>query len=196
VVFSYNYIIPGVSRFMGSNAIVKAALDGWQFSGVTQMTGGTRSGFGYSFTGAPTQEQLTGGLGGSRVILVCDPNLPRDERTFTRQFKTECVRPPGPLTDPNDTLYQGSALGDEWVSLGFINHDITLFKNFAFAHSRNLRIQVELYNAFNSTQYSAVNTNAVFDFATGNQTNAAFGNITGVRGNSNRVIQLGARFTF
>ena len=43
---------------------------------------------------------------------------------------TECVRPPGPLTDPNDTLYQGSALGDEWVNLGFINHDMTLFKNF------------------------------------------------------------------
>src|SRR6185295_12296100 len=70
VVFSYNYIIPGVSRFMGSNAVVKAVLDGWQLSGITQMTGGTRTGFGYSFTGAPTQETLTGGLNGSRVTLV------------------------------------------------------------------------------------------------------------------------------
>jgi hypothetical protein len=196
LVFSYNYMIPGVSRFLGSYRPVKAALDGWQLSGITQMTGGTRGGFGYSFTGAPSQETLTGGLGGSRVVLTCDPNLPRNERTFTRQFRTECIRPPGPLTDAADTLYQGSSLGDEWVSLGFVNHDITLFKNFGFAGGRNLRVQVEAYNAFNLTQYSNVNTNAQFDFATGNQTNANFGSITGVRGNSNRIVQLGVRFTF
>jgi hypothetical protein len=35
-----------------------------------------------------------------------------------------------------------------------------------------------------------------FDFATGRQTNPAFGAVNGVRANSNRVIQLGARFTF
>jgi carboxypeptidase family protein len=196
VVFSYNYIIPGVSRFLGSYKVVKGVLDGWQLSGVTQMTGGTRGGFSYAFTGAPSQETLTGGLGGSRVVLVCDPNLPRGERTFTRQFRTECIRPPGPLTDASDTLYQGSALGDEWVSLGFVNHDMTLFKNFALGKGRNLRVQVELYNSFNSTQYSAVDTSAVFDYVTGLQTDTGFGSIQGVRGNSNRVIQLGARFTF
>src|SRR5262245_54843960 len=100
------------------------------------------------------------------------------------------------MTDANDTLYQVSSLGDEWVSLGFVNHDITLFKNFALARGRNIRVQIELYNAFNLTQYSNVNTNAVFDFVTGVQTNNAFGSVTGVRGNSNSVIQLGARFTF
>ncbi len=161
-IIGYNYELPGVSQFMGDNGIVKAALDGWQLSGVTSMTGGTRGGFGYGFTGAP-QGDLTGGLGGSRVVLTCDPNLPRGERTFERQFRTECVRPPGPLTDPNDTLYQGSALGDEWVQLGFVNHDMTLFKNFSFAGNRTLRVQIELYNAFNTTQYSAVDTSAVFD---------------------------------
>ena len=194
-IIGYNYEIPGLSQHMNDNVIVKGVFDGWQLSGVTSMTGGTRGGFSYGFTGAP-QGDLTGGLGDSRVILTCDPNLPRSERTFERQFRTECVRPPGPLTDPNDTLYQGSALGDEWVQLGFINHDITLFKNFAFARSRTLRIQVELYNAFNTTQYSAVDTSAQFDYATGVQTDANFGRVTGVRNNSNRVIQLGARFTF
>jgi hypothetical protein len=93
---------------MGNNAIAKAALDGWQLSGVTKMTGGTRGGFTYSFTGAPPQETLTGGFGGSRVVLVCDPNLPRSQRTFDRQFRTECIQPPGPLTNPSDTLYQAA----------------------------------------------------------------------------------------
>jgi hypothetical protein len=196
LVFSYNYLIPGVSRFMGDNAIVKGALDGWQLSGVTTMTGGTRTGFTYGFTGAPSQETLTGGLGGSRVVLVCDPNLPRKERTFDRQFRTECVRPPGPLTDPSDTLYQGTSLSDEWVNLGFVNHDLVLFKNFGLGGGRNFRVQLEAYNVFNSTQYSAVDTSAVFDFITGVQTDTAFGRVQGVRGNSNRVVQIGARFSF
>ena len=45
---------------------------------------------------------------------------------------------------------------------------------------RNLRIQVELYNAFNTTQYTAVDTGAQFNFATGEQTDANFGRVTGV----------------
>jgi hypothetical protein len=195
LVIGYNYLIPGASRFLGGYAVVAGVLDGWQLSGVSTFQSGTRSGFSYSFTGAPTGD-LTQGLGGSRVVMVCDPNLPRGERTFNRQFRTECVRPPGPLTDPADTLYQGSALGDEWINLGYMNHDITLFKNFPMAKRRNFQIRVEMYNAFNSTQYSAVDTSAQFDFATGNQTDTNFGVVTGVRGSSNRVIQLGARFTF
>jgi len=195
LVFSYNYLVPGASKFLGHNPIAAGVLDGWQVSGVTTMQGGTRNDFTYGFTGAPSGD-LTQGLGGSRVVLVCDPNLPRSERTFDRQFRTECVRPPGPLTNASDTLYQGSALGDEWVSLGYVNHDITLFKNFGLGHGRSFEFRIELYNAFNTTQYSGVDTSAQFNFVTGEQTDVNFGKVTGVRGNSNRVIQLGARFKF
>ncbi len=194
-VVSYNYLVPGAARFLGDNIIAKGVLDGWQVSGVSVFQSGVRDNFGYSFTGAPTGD-LTQGLGGSRVILTCDPNLPRGERTFDRQFRTECVRPPGPMTDAADTLYQGTALGDEWVNLGYSNHDITLFKNFSMRNRRNLQIRIEMYNAFNTTQYSAVDTTAQFNFATGAQTDVNFGRVTGVRANSFRVIQLGARFTF
>ena len=62
------------------------------------------------FPGAPTGD-LTQGLGGSRVILVCDPNLPRNERTFDRQFRTECMRPAGPSSEAADMLYQGTRSG-------------------------------------------------------------------------------------
>ena len=136
------------------------------------------------------------GLGGSRVIYVCDPNLPRGERTRERQFRTECVAPPGPRTDPNDTFYQGTSLGDEWVSIGYVNHDITLFKNFGMTGRRNLQIRVELYNAFNTDQFTTIDTQADFDFATLQMTDTNFGRATGTRANSARVIQLGVRFTF
>ena len=113
------------------------------------MLGGTWSNFTYNFTGAaPSVNTLTGGLGGSRVIIVCDPNLPRSERTFERQYRTECVRPPGPLTDPTDTLYQGTGVGagqeDARMGLGYINHDLTLLKNFALGNGRNLQVRAEV----------------------------------------------------
>jgi hypothetical protein len=97
-------------------------------------------------------------------------------------------------------LYQGTGRGagteDARMSLGYINHDMTMMKNFALGNRRNVQVRVEAYNVFNTTQYSGVNTTATFDFATGRQTNANFGSISGVRANSNRVIQLGVRLTF
>jgi len=192
MVIGYTYQIPGASRFLGGHPILKGILDGWQLSGTTTMQGGTRSGFSYTFTGAPTGD-LTQGLGGTRVVLVCDPNLPRSQATRERQFRTECIRPPGPLTNAADTLYQGSALGDEWISLGFVNHDAVLFKTFAIGR-RSLEFRAEFYNVLNSSQFTAVDTAAIFNFATGEMVDPSFGRATGVRGNSNRVIQLGARF--
>ena len=198
---TYNWMLPGASRFLGNNVIAKGVLDGWQLSGLSTFLSGSWSNFGYNFSGAaPNATTLTGGLGGSRVIITCDPNLPRSERTFDRQYRTECIRPPGPLTDPADTLYQGTGIGrgteDARMGLGYINHDMTLMKNFSIGHGRVLQVRAEGYNVFNTSQYQGVNTTATFDFATGLQTNPAFGSISGVRANSNRVIQLGVRLTF
>jgi hypothetical protein len=194
-------MMPGLSKHVGNNLIVKGVFDGWQLSGISTFLGGTYANFTYNFSGAaPNATTLTGGLGGSRVVIVCDPNLPRSERTFDRQYKTECVRPPGPLTNAADTLYQGTGVGagqeDARMGLGYINHDMTLLKNFSIGGGRIVQVRAEAYNVFNSTQYQGVNTVATFDFATGVQTNPAFGSISGVRANSNRVIQLGVRLTF
>jgi hypothetical protein len=75
---------------------------GRMLSGVTTLLGGTWSNFscanGLCFSGSPSANILTGGLGGMRPIITCDPNLPRSERTFDRQYRTECVQPPAPST--------------------------------------------------------------------------------------------------
>jgi hypothetical protein len=141
--FTYNWMLPSPSRFLGNNIVARGALDGWQFSGISTALSGT--GRPSASTGAARRRlaELTGGLGGSRVIIVCDPNLPRGERTFERQYRTECVRPPGPLTDANDVLYQGTGLGrgtqDAWMSLGYVNHDFTLMKNFGLQTTATCR---------------------------------------------------------
>ena len=71
---------------------------------------------------------------------------------------------------------------------------------------RRLQFRAELYNAFNTTQYSNYNTNVQYSWAdyqqylaTGDpqllvQTNASVGLITAAR--EARRIQLGLRFTF
>ena len=56
-----------------------------------------------------------------------------------------------------------------------------------------IQFRAELYNAFNHTQYSGVNTAARFDTA-GRQTNAQFGQVTSTR--SPRVIQFALTFRF
>lgn len=195
LVVNYNYEVPNASAIW-DNLFVRLALDGWQVSGVSVFQSGTRDDLTYSFTGAPYND-MTGGGGDSRVVLLCDPNLPRSERTMDRQFRTECIAPPGPLTDPSDIYYLGNASTDFYYTNGYMNHDITLFKNFSFAGGKNLQIRVEMYNAPNLNQFTVVDTSAQFDYATGEQTDTeSFGHVTGTRSGSARVIQLGARFTF
>ena len=93
---NYSYEVPNLSR-KWNNVVVKALADNWQVSGVTSILSGVRQGFSYGYTAVPTgvltgQGSINGG--GSRVNILCDPNLPRGERTFERQFRTECIGPP------------------------------------------------------------------------------------------------------
>ena len=191
LVIHFNYEVPRLNPSL--NPLLRGVLDGWQVSGITTAQSGTRRDFTYTFTGAPTNDLSGSGLNNvMRVSLACDPNLPRGERTFDRQFRTECVRPGG---GPDDPYYLGSSTNDEYFQQGFINHDITFFKNFRMG-TRNLQFRAELYNAFNTTQYSAADISAVFNYVTGEQTDTNFGRVTNVRANSNRVVQLALRFTF
>jgi hypothetical protein len=62
--------------------------------------------------------------------------------------------------------------------------------------ARRLQLRAEFSNAFNSDQWTGVNTNATFNYTTGALTNAnQFGYLNG-NTNSARRIQFGARFTF
>ena len=189
LVVSYSYELPWTNS---TNAIVRHVAGNWQVSGITQIVSGTRQGFSYGFTNVPTGVLTgTGGIsaGGSRPDIVCDPNISRGERTFQHQFNTDCIKP------PSDEFRLGNAIGDEYQGPGFMNWDISLFKNVPMGGTRRLQFRVELYNAFNADEWTATDTSAIFDYQTGAQTDANFGRLTGAT-QSARRIQLGARFTF
>ena len=183
VSINYSYHVPGI---MLDNAVSKAITDGWQIGGITSILSGPHQGFTLQLTGVSNINGSVSGPG-SRVDIVCDPNLPRGQRTLLRQFKTECIAAP---SDPNRI---GNAKNDEYIAPGYVNHDVFVFRNVALPGRKNLQFRVELYNALNSMQVSTVNTTAQFD-STGKQTNAAFGQVTAAR--DSRRIQLALRFTF
>jgi hypothetical protein len=183
---NYSYDIPALSQHW-DHAVVRAVFDNWQISGITSALSGQPLFIGYSIAGV---SDLTGGVGAgvdTRVDITCDPNLSRGERTPDRAFATECVAPP-----PLSTNRVGTAV-DEILGPGYLNWDITFAKYVPFGTGKRVTFRVELYNAFNNVQFSAVQTNATFN-AAGQQTNTTFGNYTAAR--DARRIQLTFRVDF
>jgi hypothetical protein len=191
LVVNYSYEVPNLSQ-KWHNLLVKALADNWQISGITSILSGTRQGFSYSFTGVPTGTLSgTGAINGaaSRPDIVCDPNISRGDRSFDNQFDTSCIRP------PSDANRLGNAKGDEYQGPGYMNWDFSFFKVVPMGGSRRLQFRVELYNAFNTDQWTAADTSAIFNYVTGMQTDANFGKLTGATLSARRI-QLGVRFTF
>jgi len=189
---SYAYEVPNLSA-KWDNIVTKAIFDNWQISGITSLLSGSQGGFGYSYTNVPTGVLSGNGSidgGGNRPDILCDPYLPSGDRTNDRQFKTECIGP------PTDAYNFGNAKGEEFHGPGFTNWDISFFKNIPMGGSRRFQLRFELYNAFNTDQWTGVNTTANFNYTTRELTNpTVFGHLNGNTNNARRI-QLGARFTF
>jgi hypothetical protein len=165
-------------------APVNAVLHGWQVNGIASFVSGAPVGIGYSLANAA---DITGTPSvGARIVILEDAVLPKSERTFSRNFRTEVFRAPA-----QGTL--GNAARSNIRGPGINNWDIALFKNFPLSERANLQFRGELYNAFNHTQFSALDAAARFD-AAGRQINTRFGEFTTAR--SPRIVQLALRATF
>ena len=102
--------------------------------------------------------------GGKRLPLARFPNF--DERTFDRNFDTSVLALPKQGTFGNTARYimRGP---------GIHNWDAAIIKSFAMREPFRLQFRAEFYNAFNHTQFSAVDNTARFD-AQGKQINTRF----------------------
>jgi hypothetical protein len=166
------------------NPVARAALDHWQVSGIASFISGEPLAIGYSFvravdiTGTPSQ--------GARAYLTGNPVLPKSERTFSRNFRTEVVRPPAVGSI-------GNAARTDLRGPGVNNFDLAVFKSFPVRERLRLQFRAELYNAFNHTQFSSFDRSARFD-VDGSQVNSRLGEFTGAR--QARVIQLNLRIYY
>ncbi|MBI4873402.1 MAG: carboxypeptidase regulatory-like domain-containing protein [Acidobacteria bacterium] len=166
-------------------AAAKAVLNAWQVSGIASFISGQPVGVGFSTT---TALDITGTPNlGARIDATGNPVLPKSERSFSRNFRTEVFRLParGTIGTAQSPLLRGP---------GTNNWDVSLFKSFPVGERVRLQFRCEMYNTFNHTQFSSFDTAARFDTATGAQVNARFGEMTAAR--SPRIIQLALRATF
>jgi hypothetical protein len=122
----------------------------------------------------------------ARIVVTANPVLPKDERTFFRNFRTDVFLPPVVGT-------VGNAARNLLRQPGTNNWDITAAKNLPLHERFRLQLRCELYNAFNHTQFSSFDTSARFD-ARGNQVNTNFGAFTAAA--PARLLQLAVRANF
>jgi hypothetical protein len=167
------------------NPVVKAVLADWQVSGIASFVSGSPLAVGYSFT---TAVDTTGSpTDGARIVVTGNPVLPKGERTFSRNFRTDVFQAPakGTIGNSAKTIIRGP---------GVNNWDIAVFKTFPIRERLRAQFRSEFYNTFNHTQFSGLDTGARFDTATGAQVNTRLGEFTSAR--SPRQIQFVLRVLF
>ncbi len=165
-------------------ALTRRALRNWRISGIASFVSGaptavtSSTGTGVTFTGTPSQT--------ARIWVTGNPVLPKSERTFSRNFRTEVFQQPplGTLGNAARTIIRGPGI-NKW--------DLSIIKAMPVREKTRLEFRCELYNAFNHTQFSALDTAARFD-AAGNQINPRFGEFTAAR--NPRLMQFALRLSF
>ena len=166
------------------NAVVDRILNGWQVSGIASFVSGAPLTVGYTLVNAL---DITGTADqAARVVVTGNPVLAKSERTFERNFRTDVFRAPqvGTIGNSASSIMRGP---------GFNNWDISAIKNVRLYERMRLQFRLEMYNAFNHTQFSAWDTAARFD-GSGNQVNARLGQATGAR--LPRQMQVALRLLF
>jgi hypothetical protein len=202
-VLAINYLLdlPKLSKVI-NHAFVKSVFDGWQMSGITRFTSGSPLSLGTLGTGnLESSLDITGGGDGWRAVMSGDPNLPKDQRTVEQYFNTAAFSAPGvggpapkSLADVNRILALGNTPSTFGRGPGLNNWDLSLFKNIHIREKLNIQFRAEAYNAFNHTQFSAVNTTPKWNYASGAETAAQFGQITDAR--DPRIMQFALRVNF
>jgi hypothetical protein len=187
VVASYMYAIPSVSRVFGGNRVVGALFDNWRFSGISTFATGGRGNITASYS--PGFDNTGGGETCGNYNIVGNIELPSNQRTMNRWFNTDAVKPVTSLGDVGNGCNPW-----KFALPGISNHDVSLFKDIKLKGKQTLQYRWEIYNLFNSVQFQAVNTQAVFNPTTGVQGNSSFGQVTSTR--AERRMQMALRYTF
>lgn len=179
-IFNANYIysLPG---FEQSNALVREAIGGWTFSGVTQAE-----------TGSPQNIYYNGpdvlGLGGNttdRPNVVANVSFPKTEKQW---FTTSSfANPVAPWAGGTNNGF-GNARKDTIVQPGLFNWNLSLYKEFPFtakAEGPRFQIRFESFNTFNHTEFNAIDTGT---------TDTTYGQVTSTY--DPREFQFGGKILF
>jgi len=201
---SYAYELP---FFQNATGATRAALGGWQVSGVTIFQSGLPfsiydSSAGTAFLGqgstpllgaslAPGATIASGLSSGSLRSRVANGYL--NPTTFT----------PAPLVDPTDC----TNLGADYCTTGFgdlgrnlykgpfeQNWDVSFLKHFKIGERQDVRFAADFFNLWNHTNFGNPTVTDIEQYLV-NPTNSPFGKIVQTNGNP-RLIQFSLRWAF
>jgi hypothetical protein len=179
---NYAWTLPNLGKRLDVKAL-DYVLGDWQISGITSFFSGVPFTPGMALSDGA---DLTGSSEGARITMLSDPYIPKGERTFSKNFRTEAFA----RTAKNSFGNAGTAV---LRRPGTNNWDISISKRVVIDEDKFVQFRTELFNAFNHTQFSDYDRTARFD-AAGNQINANFGAYNSAR--DPRRIQLSLRLMF
>jgi hypothetical protein len=184
------------------NVIAKGLLNGWQFSGISQIQSGPNltalweqnffldTGNAQLANGFAVSSRSVNGTDsiGLRPLWTCDPRSNLKPQQYINGSCFALPRNPGengPITGP--AIYGPM----------FMNHDIGLFKNFQISESKRLQFRFNAFNFLNMPLYSFLNGSnnrkLIFNQA-GQMVNPVFGQTTEKQGR--RIVQIAVKFFF
>ncbi len=197
---AYSLQLPDVK----SGGLLNALFGGWQVSGIStyisggplqQLTGGDAANFGLQGTLADGTQITAENINGTpdvpaQPILTCDPSKDVPSGYL---LNASCFAPPAPGRNGNFIFpyIRGQA---------YINHDLSLVKNFSIGGGRKkLQFRASAYNFLNHPlRYPDVATNLTLRFADGklDDPSGDFGRLPEDNKFGRRIIQLALRFSF
>lgn len=154
-------------------AALRHLAGGWQVNGIFQA----QSGFPLTAIDANTDiRYLT-----NRPNMTCDPNVDAPH-TIQEWFNTSCFqRRPIPATGSGP----GSEPRNPIRGPGYVNTDLSLFKNIAVRPNNTIQLRLEAFDLFNQIHFNPPN---------GTIGSNLFGQITSAQ--DGRVVQLGIKYIF
>ena len=197
---TFGYSIPDGSRFLGRNFLTRGAVDGWHVNGVVSLFSGTPLTIGCTAQSAPIGWPNGTPTGG--IPLRCQMNgdlwLPSgaappsttDSRLWFPFNTASFALPPG------STLGLGNTPPTLTYGPGFENIDMSVYKQFGLGkEGRVLEFRAEAFNMLNHFNPANPNSSLTLNYATGANTNANFGSITGTQRVARRMaMSLKIRF--
>jgi hypothetical protein len=173
---SYIWALPGTKRY---GFIGKQVLSGWQVNGITTFRTGT------PFNILSGTDSNRDGIATDRPNLIGNPFLPGGR---TRTQKIAQFYNTAAYVAPSSTTPYGNISRNALIGPGFINTDLSAFKNFALPKEANLQFRAESFNLFNNVNLAN---------PTSTLTNANNGRISALYANySPRVFQFALKLSF
>jgi hypothetical protein len=182
LVLSGSFTLPfGKGQAIGSNwgSVANAIVGGWRYSPVFRMQSGNP-------VNVIRGTNPNSGLPGLRPDVTGDPNLPRSKRNYLQWFNTAAFTIPADLS--GNSIIPGNAGRNIVLGPAYVNLDSSLAKDFSIENKWTLQVRAEAFNTSNTVHLANPQADA------GNP--ATFGQINSVIGNSNRLMQLAAKFIF